>query len=224
MADITHPETAFLKQASDVLGDSEELVAMPRSGVTLDFNSKGWQHYYTDFLRREAPLRAILKFAIPKPSASLSLPLFAERPSMQWTTESHINQSQRTCGNLQARQQVPRRVKSERANGVHLINERGVNHKRRVQKLVELLEPVVPSDGTDESFVFLCWGKESKSRIIPVRVTDAIDEVALLQKLHDAWAIRRGSWRKWLRPLFEIDDVEIVQVCYMVKIRHLTQH
>lgn len=89
---------------------------------------------------------------------------------------------------------------------------REVRHKKRVQKLLDLLDPVLSSEDSDESVVFLCWGKEERCRIIPVRVADQTDEADLLLKLRKAWYSHRGPWREWLRPLFDIDKVEIVKV------------
>jgi hypothetical protein len=85
------------------------------------------------------------------------------------------------------------------------VQERDKNEVRQV------LEPILNGDKSDHSVIFLCWGKESRCRIIPITVTNSADDVTVWQKIRQEWYAYRGHWRKYI-PFFNVSEEAIVEV------------
>jgi hypothetical protein len=88
---------------------------------------------------------------------------------------------------------------------------RTVRHERRQKELLEILEPVLVSDDSNSSSILLCWGNKNRCRIIPVKIPDSADDVAIWQEIQRAWYAHRGGWRKRL-GIFSVRRVDIVEV------------
>jgi hypothetical protein len=86
-----------------------------------------------------------------------------------------------------------------------------LRHEKRTKELKEILEPVLGSDDPNSSSILLCWGKENRCHIVPVKIQDSADDIAIWHEIRRAWCAHRWGRRMRL-ALFRIQKVDIVKV------------
>ncbi|PMD37950.1 hypothetical protein L207DRAFT_431552 [Hyaloscypha variabilis F] len=94
---------------------------------------------------------------------------------------------------------------------LNILDPRKASHERRKRELLEILEPVLGSDDSDSSSIFLCWGKDNRCHIAPVKIPNSADDVTIWQEIRRLWYAHRGDWRKRLN-LFGVREVRIVEI------------
>jgi hypothetical protein len=67
--------------------------------------------------------------------------------------------------------------------GWNVLDTRKASHKRRKKELQEILEPVLGSDDSDSSSIFLCWGKDNRCHVVPVKIPNSADDVTVWQEI-----------------------------------------
>lgn len=91
------------------------------------------------------------------------------------------------------------------------VDIRKLKHEKRKKDILKILEPIHSDGDLHSSSVLICWGKESRCQIFPVKVSHSADDVTFWKEIRRAWYAHRGGWRSCL-PLFSIREVNIVEV------------
>jgi hypothetical protein len=177
--------------------------------------SRGTHHnqFTGEFLRREwrqgdhpIPMRVVSNLlAVLKPDYSLALPFFNSEPYRHRSTGTPST-------SLDAKAASVANAGERQASTIGISDGRTVNHKICKEGHLEVLEPILRSDGSGSFCILLCWGKDDGCHIIPLSIPSSSDDVATWQAIRQEWYARRGKWREYL-PLFGIKRVEIVEVC-----------
>lgn len=89
------------------------------------------------------------------------------------------------------------------------------DHEKRKKEILKLLEPIAGGDESDQSYVCVCWGKESRSKIVTIRVPHAANEVVTWRMINKVWYANRGWWRKYI-PLLDARKIRCAQVSHPV--------
>jgi hypothetical protein len=226
MDEIHAPTQAILRPSREIHDDPEQQLEL------VPCRSRGQPRLSNRELREYAsilPLAKFLTLLMPDP---VDLPLFnTQSPQLPFSVQKV---APNTLGStLQGggirRRNVPanpiaERAKTEgqRAEAVEgdpgdsfpfvVEDDRTLRHERRRKELLKILEQVLGLDNSIySSFIFLCWGKEARCHIFPVKIPDSADDVAIWQEIQRVWYAHRGGWRKHL-GIFSVPRVDIVEV------------
>ncbi|PMD52179.1 uncharacterized protein K444DRAFT_709177 [Hyaloscypha bicolor E] len=249
MDEIRAPAQAILRQPRKIYIDQEQQPQI------LPFRHHG-QPRRREWEQREYPdpmwgarLLAIFKLEMPKPNYSHPLPLFNTQPTQYSLSMENIalNTLGPTLQNVRVRRRnTPayqmiqgtgamnqRAEAAGRDSGVtaknrrlNILDPRKASHERRKRELLEILEPVLGSDDSDSSSIFLCWGKDNRCHIVPVKIPNSADDVTVWQEIRRVWYAHRGGWRKRLN-LFGVREVGIVEISIAgreLKCKQQTKH
>ena len=227
MDEIHAPPQAILRPSREIHDDPEqqlELVPCRSRGQPRLSNRE--LREYTSML----PLARFLTLLMSRPNYSIDLPLHNDQPLQCPLPVQKIlrNAQDPTLENTGVRHRnVPRNDPDQMTQNPETGNQRAeaaegdlgdtqldpriLSHESRKKELFKLLEPVLGSDNSDSSSVLLCWGKESRCHIVPVKIPDSADDVAIWQEIRRVWYTHRGGWRARL-GLFSVRKVDIVNV------------
>jgi hypothetical protein len=226
MEEIHAPARAILRQPREIYNDQE------RQSQIIPFRYRGQPR------RREweqvARLLPSFKLEMPKLNYSHLLPFFNTQPTQHSLSMENIalNTLGLTLQNVRVRRRnTPayqmiqstetgnqRAEAARRDSGVNakewewdILDTRKASHERRKKELLEILESVLGSDDSDSSSIFLCWGKDNRCHIVPVKIPNSANDVTVWQEIRRAWYAHRGDWRKRLN-LLGVREVGIVEV------------
>lgn len=82
---------------------------------------------------------------------------------------------------------------------------------KQMEKVLEVLGPIMPEGQTDSQWILLCCGKPDQCQIIPVKISLSADSVIVWHEIQQAWNIYTGSWRRNI-PFFGVRKVSVVDV------------
>ncbi|KAI1776806.1 hypothetical protein F4818DRAFT_359959 [Hypoxylon cercidicola] len=108
---------------------------------------------------------------------------------------------------------VPQKEVRRKSEGIPLKEtERQEPMRPRLKnEILEYLQPMLASDGRQACNILVCWGKDTRCDIFPVRVSPEADDTENWRAINEAWYQRRGSWRKYI-PMFGVRAVEKVKI------------
>lgn len=85
------------------------------------------------------------------------------------------------------------------------------NHKKRKEKIIEYLDPLLPlRDAPRDRFILICWGESNECHIKSVFFEHVSTESAIWSSIHQAWSTSRGPLRNLLKRYLTIKNVEVV--------------
>lgn len=82
---------------------------------------------------------------------------------------------------------------------------------KQMEKVLEVLRPIMSEVQTDSQRILLCCGKPDQCQIIPVKIPLSADSVIVWHEIQQAWNIYTGSWRRNI-PFFGVRKVSVVDV------------
>jgi hypothetical protein len=103
---------------------------------------------------------------------------------------------------------TPTRSKSRHPSSIDTIK---AGHQKRKEEVLEVLESMFPTDGSDSVSLLLCWGKPDRCQILPTSISNSADGVDQWHTIRRAWYKHRRGWRK-LIPYFSVQDVSFAEV------------
>lgn len=133
------------------------------------------------------------RFNTQPPQLLLPVQKVAPNPVVA-TPQSSVVRRRHVLDNPTTRNTKTENQKSEAAEGDlgdTQLDPRILSHESRKKELLKLLEPVLGSDNSESSSIFLCWGKESRCHIVPVKIPDSADDVAIWQEIRRVWYAHR---------------------------------